>query len=41
MKEQNLNRRDFLRLSGLASAGVMLAAVRPPPPLLVKQVRQQ
>ena len=29
MKEQNLNRRDFLRLSGLASAGVMLAACAP------------
>ena len=31
MKDQNLNRRDFLRLSGLASAGVMLAACGTPP----------
>jgi peptide/nickel transport system substrate-binding protein len=31
MKDQNLNRRDFLRLSGLASAGVVLAACGTPP----------
>ncbi|MBX3012059.1 MAG: twin-arginine translocation signal domain-containing protein [Caldilineaceae bacterium] len=31
MTDINLNRRDFLRLSGLASAGVMLAACGTPP----------